>query len=373
MKSYDLLIVGAGWAGAVAAEQLAAAGRSVLLVEKRPQLGGNCFDRPDENGVYVHEYGPHIFHTNDRAVWEYLAAFTEWLPYQHRVLADHDGQRLTLPVNLNTLRELFPGSKADSLEQRLVERFGPGKRLPVQELRRSEDIDFRALGEEIYQKIYYQYSLKQWGMEPAKLDRLVLGRVPIRLDRDDRYFQDVYQGMPKNGYTAIFRKLLDRPNIEVVLGQDFRRVAGKVKYGTMIYTGPLDEYFDLKFGPLPYRSLRFDFSVEKTAQFQPAAVVNYTGREPFTRITEFKHFQPAAVRTTTILREYPAVYRPGQNVPCYPVPLEENHRLFARYKAAAAEVDNVIFLGRLAEYCYYDMDKVIAKALTAAAGLAGRK
>ena len=363
METYDYLIVGAGFAGAVAAERLAGMGKSILLVEKRGHLGGNCYDCYDEAGILIHRYGPHIFHTNSKEVWDYLSRFTSWLPYEHRVLANYHGQILTLPVNLNTLYELYDQKTASALEEKLISYFGRGQKISILELRQNNDPDFKDLAEVVYEKIYLTYTKKQWGVPPEELDPQVTERVPIWLDRDNRYFKDKYQGMPKEGYTKIFERLLDHSAIKVVLNKDYKELLGKVDYQKMIYTGPIDYYFDYKFGALPYRSLKFEFETLGIENFQEVAVVNYTGQEPFTRITEFKHLTDQKIPKTTILREYPEEYLPGKNIPCYPIPKKENFKLYERYKGETDKLENVIFIGRLAEYRYYNMDEVVGRAL----------
>ena len=360
---YDYLVVGSGFAGSVLAQRLASVGKKVLVVEKRNHVGGNCFDFYDNAGILVHKYGPHIFHTNFKEVWEYLSRFTDWLPYEHRVLANFNGQVLTLPVNLNTLYALYEEHIASQVETKLISYFGPGQKVSILELRQNPDPDFRDLADLVYEKIYLTYTKKQWGVSPEELDPEVVGRVPIWIDRDNRYFKDKYQGIPKEGYTKIFERMLDHSNIEVVLNKDYKELLEKIEYQTMIYTGPIDYFFNYQYGQLPYRSLRFEFQTLASEWFQEVAVINYTGKEPFTRITEFKHLTGQKNIKTTILREYPEDYIAEQNVPCYPIPKKENLERYQRYKVAAEKLENVIFVGRLAEYKYYNMDEVVGKAL----------
>lgn len=369
---YDYLIVGAGFAGSVLAERLATANKKVLLVEQREHLGGNCYDFLDEAGILIHKYGPHIFHTNHTEVWDYLSQFTAWIPYQHRVLSKVDGNNVTLPVNLNTIYELFPADKARNLERKLLETIGNANCVPILELRKNKDNDLRQMAELVYEKIYLNYSRKQWGMDPDELDPLVTGRVPVWADRDNRYFKEKYQGMPAKGYTSIFEKIVGHPNIEIILNKDCKDIIGKTDYDQLIYTGLIDYFFDYKHGKLPYRSMNFKFETLNLKQFQEVAVINYPGNEPFMRITEFKHFTGQANPKTSLLREYPEDYDPAKNTPCYPIPKQENYILYQKYKVEAEKLKKVTFIGRLAEYCYYNMDGVVKQALQAAQVLLGR-
>lgn len=360
---YDFVIVGLGFAGAVLAERLAKAGNSILAIEKRNHLGGNAYDFYDEAGILVHKYGPHIFHTNSKEVWGYLSLFTEWLPYEHRVLARIDEKNFTLPVNLSTLYELFTDRFARNLESKLINFYGSGARVPVLELRKSHDPDLKKLAEVVYEKVYLNYSLKQWGVSPEVLDSQVTERVPIWVDRDNRYFKDEFQGMPKLGHTNLFEKMLDHPNIEIIFNKDYRDLINQTKFEKLIYTGPIDYFFDYKYGRLPYRSMRFEFETLNQEWFQEVAVVNYTGKEPFTRVTEFKHLSDQKNPKTTVLMEFPEEHDPDKNVPCYPIPRKDNFELYQRYKAEADKQESVTFVGRLAEYRYYNMDEVVGRAL----------
>ena len=273
-NSYDFLIVGLGFAGIVMAEQLAKAGKKVLAIEARGHFGGNSHDRFDESGILIHQYGPHIFHTNSQRVWEYLSQFTDWLPYEHRVLAQVAGRQITLPVNLNTLYQLFPAAQAQAYERKLTETVGLARSISIIELRGNSDADLRKLADDLYEKIYLNYSYKQWGLPPAELDPQVVGRVPIRVDRDDRYFRDAFQGRPNLGYTKMFERMLAHQNIEVVLNQDYKAMLSRLAYKKLVFTGPIDEYFNYKYGRLPYRSLRFEFSPLDREWYQGSAVIN---------------------------------------------------------------------------------------------------
>ncbi|MEM2266054.1 MAG: UDP-galactopyranose mutase [Candidatus Hadarchaeales archaeon] len=362
MKATKVLIVGAGITGITLAECFASQGAKVVIIEKRDHIGGNCFDFVDEHGIFVHFYGPHIFHTHYREVWTYLSRFTEWVFYQHRVLGFIDGQLVPIPFNLNTLHKLFPQKMAERIERKLINTFGFGKRISILELKKTEDKDLRFLADFVYEKVFLNYSLKQWGLKPEDLDPSVTGRVPVVISRDDRYFQDPYQGIPKEGYMKMFEKMLKNKNIEVECNTDFTTVRNKIQYDLLFYTGPIDEFFDFKFGELSYRYVRMEFHTLPVESFQPAAVVNYPNDYDFTRITEFKKFMyTMAVPTTVIGLEYP-----GDNgFAAWPVLTMENKEKFCLYlnEAKKLEKDGIYFVGRLAEYRYYDMDDAVKRAL----------
>lgn len=359
----DCLVVGAGFAGAVAAERLASAGRSVVVVERRSHLGGNAFDEFDEHGVRTHRYGPHIFHTNFTAVVEYLSRFTEWTPYEHRVLGSIDGILVPIPFNLTSLAGLLPRTRAERIEARLVAAYGTGGRVPALELMRHEDADLRELGEYVYEKVFLRYTVKQWGLRPEQLSPAVTGRVPVVISHDDRYFQDRFQCLPRDGYAALFRRLLEHPNIQVLTDTDHRVLARDVSWDQMIYTGPVDELLDHRYGPLPYRSLRFEACYHSDDSTQAAAVVNYPGSEPFTRITDMAMLTGQRGAGTVTFTEYAVPCDPASPEKYYPVPQEANRALYQRYLDDVAKMKNVRCLGRLAEYQYYDMDQVVARVL----------
>ncbi|MDP9128305.1 MAG: UDP-galactopyranose mutase [Pseudomonadota bacterium] len=364
-KKYDWLIVGAGFAGSVLAERLARqAGKRVLVIDKRPHIAGNAYDCKDRSGILIHKYGPHIFHTNSDAVFRYLSRFTSWRPYEHRVLASVDGQLLPIPINLDTVNRLY-GLNLDSaqLKEFLAARAEPKERIVT-----SEDVVLQTVGRDLYEKFFRGYTRKQWGLDPSELDKSVTSRVPTRTNRDDRYFTDSYQFMPENGYTRMFENMLDHPNIDIMLNVDFRNLPPNVSYERLIYTGPIDEYFDYQFGALPYRSLRFEHVSHPYEWHQPIAVVNYPQDKEYTRITEYKHLTGQKHPHTSLTYEYPC----NEGDPYYPVPRPENAALFKQYQALADALPDVTFVGRLATYRYYNMDQVVAQALATFDRIAGK-
>ena len=352
---YDWLIVGAGFAGAVLAERLAAHDQRVLIIDKRPHIAGNAFDRIDEAGLLVHQYGPHIFHTNSGQVFDYLSRFTEWRPYEHRVRGRVDGKLVPVPINLDTVNMLYDLELTpDELPGWLAARAEP-----VAEVRTAEDVVVSQVGRDLYEKIFRHYTRKQWGLDPSELDASVTARIPVRMDRDDRYFSDRYQSMPLHGYTAMFRRLLDHPNITVRTGTDYAEVAGSVGDARLIWTGPIDEFFGFSEGRLPYRSLRFVHETRDDPGFQPVGTVNYPQDEDYTRITEYKHLTGQVHDRTSITYEYPS----AEGEPYYPVPQAETQATYKRYQALADATPDVWFVGRLATYRYYNMDQIVAQAL----------
>jgi UDP-galactopyranose mutase len=358
----DCLVVGAGFAGATIAERMAAErGRKVLVLERRRHIGGNAYDCNDDQGVLIHPYGPHIFHTNARQIWDYLSRFTEWLPYEHKVLAEIDGKQVPVPFNLNSLHALFPASQAAHLEHLLIEQFGAEARVPILKMRENAHADLQELADYVYHKIFLGYTTKQWGLRPEDLSPSVTARVPFAVSRDDRYFQDTYQAMPLHGYTAMFERMLNHPNIEVRLNTDFFALHNEIKAQHIFFTGPIDAYFEHRFGPLPYRSLQFEHENLAQAHFQAVGTVNYPNEHDYTRITEFKHITCQHAERTAIVREYPR----AEGDPYYPVPRPDNEALYQRYQKLADAEKQVSFVGRLANYRYYNMDQVVASALTA--------
>ena len=360
--AYDTLVVGAGYAGSIMAERLASrCGQRVLVVDRRDHIAGNAYDYVDDHGVVCHRYGPHIFHTQSDKVVEYLSAFTDWRPYEHRVLAQVEGQLLPMPINRDTVNRLYGLELAseDEMAAFLAERAEPRERIET-----SEDTVVAKVGRDLYEKFFRGYTRKQWDRDPSELHASVCARIPIRLDRDDRYFGDHFQKMPRDGYTAMFRRILAHPGIEVRTGVDFAEVRGQVAYEHLVYTGPIDEYFGHRFGHLPYRSLEFELRSEPTPDgglVQPVASVNYPSPDvPFTRITEYRHLTGQQHGSSTLAVEFPR----SEGPPYYPVPQAANRELYRRYEALAArEQPRVTFVGRLARYQYLNMDQVTAQAL----------
>ncbi|MFP4527341.1 MAG: UDP-galactopyranose mutase [Candidatus Kapaibacterium sp.] len=361
---YDYLIVGAGFSGSVLAERIAARlDKKVLLIDRRDHIAGNAYDYADETGVMVHKFGPHIFHTNMKHVWDYLSQFTEWHFYFHHVLAVVEGRQVPVPFNLNSIYMLFPPEMASRLERRLIEKFGYGLKIPILKLRETADPDLKFLADYIYKHVFYGYTRKQWGHSPEEMDSSVTARIPVYISRDDRYFQDAYQGIPARGYTEMFRRMTSHPNITLRPGTDFSEFSDS-EYDKLIYTGPIDEYFDYMHGELPWRSLEFKFRTLDIPQFQQVAQVNYPNNYDFTRITEFRHFLAQNTSQTTIAEEYPMDFVPGRNDPYYPIPRPETQELFQKYAAEAEKLrGRVYFAGRLANYKYYNMDEVCGVAL----------
>ncbi|HYE88078.1 MAG TPA: UDP-galactopyranose mutase [Vicinamibacterales bacterium] len=362
---FDYLIVGAGFAGATIAERLAAhGGRSVLICDKRPHIGGNAYDYHNEAGVLIHKYGPHIFHTNSSEVFSYLSRFTEWRPYQHRVRACVDGQLVPMPINLDTINQLY-GTRFTSFELEAFFASVAEERKPV---KTSEDVIVSKVGRELYDKFFRNYTRKQWGLDPSELDASVTARVPVRTNRDDRYFTDTYQAMPLHGFTRMFERMLSHPNIRILLNADYREIKAMIPHRQLIYTGPVDEYFDYCFGRLPYRSLQFKWETLDTRVAQLAPVINYPNDHPYTRVTEFKYLSGQDHPKTTLVYEYPT----DQGDPYYPIPTPQNAALYAKYQELADATEDVVFLGRLGTYKYYNMDQVVAQALAIYARMAGQ-
>lgn len=361
---FDYLVVGAGFAGAVIAERLANdAGRSVAVIDRRPHIGGNAYDEYNADGILVHRYGPHIFHTNSAEVFSYLSRFTAWRSYEHRVLASVDAKLVPIPINLDTINAIY----GLSLDESEVESFLAQRAEKLDAVRTSEDAVVSRVGRDLYEKFFRNYTRKQWGLNPSELDASVTSRIPVRANRDDRYFNDTHQAMPADGYTRMFENMLDHPNIHIELGADYRDLPESLRYDQLIFTGPIDEFFGQRFGPLPYRSLRFEHQTIDTEQIQPVAVINYPNDRDYTRVTEYKHLTGQQHPKTAVTYEYPQ----SEGDPYYPIPRPQNTEIYQRYKALADATQNVHFAGRLATYRYYNMDQVVAQALTTYAKIRG--
>lgn len=354
---FDYLIVGAGFAGSVLAERLASqANCKVLIIDKRPHLAGNAFDHYNEDGILVHKYGPHIFHTNSKEVFEYLDQFTQWRSYEHRVLASVDGQLVPIPINLNTINCLY----GLNLNSNQVEEFFASKAENITRVKTSEDVVVSKVGRELYEKFFRGYTRKMWDLDPSELDSSVTARVPTRTNRDDRYFTDTYQSMPLHGYTAMFQNMLNHPNIKVMLNTDYKEIIDIIPHKYLIYTGPIDSYFNYCYGKLPYRSLEFKFETIDAESFQPTGTVNYPNEQAYTRITDFKYLTGQKHHKTSVVYEFPR----AEGDPYYPIPRPENAELYKKYQQLTTSMTNTYFVGRLATYKYYNMDQVVAQALT---------
>jgi UDP-galactopyranose mutase len=356
LKMYNYVIVGAGFAGCVLAERIAnELNKKVLIIEKRNHIGGNAYDCYNEDGILVHKYGPHIFHTNNKIVWDYLSQFTEWYHYQHRVLAYVDGQTVPMPINLDTINKLYNTNFTPDELNKFFEKVRDKK----EDILNSEDMVISKVGKDLYEKFFKGYTKKQWDLYPYELEPEVTARVPIRTNRDDRYFTDKYQGMPKYGYIKMFENMLNNKNIHIMLNTDYKEVIDSIEYEKLIYTGPIDYYFDYKYGKLPYRSLNFEFETLDCEKYQEVGTVNYPNDYDFTRITEFKHLTGQKHYKTTIVREYSS----AEGEPYYPIPQKKNIEQYKLYEEEANKLNNVFFIGRLANYKYYNMDKVVEEAL----------
>ncbi len=376
MYDIDYIIVGAGFSGSVLAERIVnVLKKKVLIIEKRNHIGGNCYDYRDINGIILHKYGPHIFHTDFKEVFDYLSNFTEWEIYHHKVLGFIDGKKVPLPFNLNTLYETLPLSLAKKLEKKLLQRYKYGSKVPILEFIKEDDEDLKFLSFYIYEKVFKNYTAKQWGVKPEDIDLQVSSRVPICITRDNRYFTDKYQAIPKEGYTKIFERMLESKNIKILINTDFKEVLnidfeskkiyfmGQEFNGKLIFTGMIDELLNFKYGYLNYRSLKLKFEEIDKEYFQEVAVVNYPNDYDFTRITEFKHIHPCYSNKTTILKEFPQDYKPQVNIPYYPMFDNKNQNLYNQYREEIEKFQRIILLGRLADYKYYDMDDTVKRAL----------
>lgn len=365
MATYDFLIAGAGYTGAIIAERLARqCDKKVLIIDQRNHIAGNAFDDRNEAGVLFHQYGPHVFHTNSDKIVEYLSAFTEWTPYEHRTVAMIDGRLVPVPFNLTSLEILFPQAEAKRLGQLLIDAYGMERKVPILKMRESPHQGMRELADFIYQNVFVGYTTKQWGLPPEQLSPGVTGRVPVHVSYDDRYIQDRFQKMPSQGYTKMFERILDHPNITISLNTAYKDIKDHVRYGRVLYTGPIDEFFNFELGELPYRSLRFDFQTYRQRRHQPAGQVNYPLTHDYTRISEMAHLTGEWSDVTTVAIEYPQAHTPGVTEPYYPIPQDDNQLLHHRYiDFARKEAPNVIFAGRLGAYKYYEMTQAIGGAL----------
>jgi UDP-galactopyranose mutase len=360
---YKISIVGAGITGITLAEKFASLGNKAWLIEKRNHIGGNCYDFENKDGILIHKYGPHIFHTSYQDVWNYFSKFTNWINYKHKVLGFIDEKFAPIPFNLNTLYKLLSQKKAKILEKKLLDKFGYNKKISILDLKKIKDKDLKFLAYFVYEKIFLYYTEKQWSLKPEEINPEVTGRVPIITSQDNRYFQDKYQGIPKKGYTKMFEKMLNNKNIKILLKTDFKKIKEKIGYDLLFYTGPIDEFFDYKFGKLSYRCLKINFQTLNQENFQPSAVVNYPSLDyPFTRITEFKKLTQQKHKKTIIGKEFPG----NKGFSSWPVLNKKNIKIFNKYWQLAENLKkkNIYFVGRLAEYKYYDMDDAVKNALS---------
>jgi len=361
----DWLIVGAGLSGVTFAERIASQrGEKVVIIDQRDHVGGNVYDEYNEHGILTHKYGPHIFHTNDQEVFEYLSQFTSWRPYQHKVLGLVEGQLIPLPFNLNSIDALFSRTMSTRLSDKLVAAYGHGANVPILQLRESGDVDLRFLANFVYQNVFENYTKKQWGMTPEELSPSVTARVPIRVSRGNRYFQDKYQAIPSEGYTVMIRRMLSHPNIRIMLKDSWKDVANDIKHKKILFTGQIDEFFQFIHGVLPYRSLNFDMQTHNCYKYQSAPVINYPNDYEYTRVTEWKLLTGQIHSQTASCREYSAVHVYGSTIPYYPIPRDENIKILEKYKLEAKKMTPSTFIaGRLGMYKYLNMDEVVKNSL----------
>ena len=357
------LVVGAGFSGAVIANLLAnKLNEEVVVIDKKEHIAGNCYDYRDENGIMIHKYGSHIFHTNSEKVWSYLKQFTDFNTYMHKVVGYLDGIETHIPFNFNTLYDVFPKSLAEKLEEKLLDNFEINTKVPILEFQKQDDDDLKFLANYVYEKIFLHYTTKQWGVSPKDVDGAVTARVPVYLSKDNRYFQDKYQGIPLEGYTKVVENILNHKNITVKLNTDFKNI-NTSDFDRIFYTGPIDEYFGYELGQLPYRSVNFKFETYDKEYYQSNACVNYPCNYDFTRIHEYKYYLDDKSKKTVIAKEYSEFFELGKNERYYPIPKEENAELYNKYLKKSKDLKNVYFLGRLGDYKYYDMDKAILRAI----------
>ena len=368
------IIVGAGFSGATIARLFAESGKDVIVLDKRENIGGNAYDCYNKNNILIQPYGPHIFHTNEKKVFEFLSRFTEWNKYEHRVLAAvRKDKFVPVPFNLTSLFMLYPQDKAERIKKILIDEIGLDKKVPILQLRKHENQEVRKFGDFVYKNIFYIYTMKQWGFKPEQLGSEVMNRVPVYVSYEDRYFTDEFQYMPKEGFTELIKNMLCHPKIKLKLGTDASKEItlsdDKIYYldkelkGKLIYTGCVDELFDYKFGVLPYRSLKFKFETIKKPSYQQSAVVNYTTSHKYTRITEFSKFTCEPQDSTVIVKEYSKTFKKGKNIPYYPIPIAKNIAHYELYKEHAKKYKNLYLLGRLANYKYINMDIAVKNAM----------
>ena len=359
------LVVGAGFSGATIANLIATKlDEEVVVIDSKDHIAGNCYDYKEGNGITIHKYGSHIFHTNNEKVWNFISKFTKFNTYMHKVYANIDGIETTIPFNINTLYDVFPQSLASRLEEKLLEKYEYNTKVPILKFTQETDKDLKFLADYVYEKVFLHYTTKQWGVSPNDVDGAVTARVPVYISKDNRYFQDKYQGIPLEGYTKVVEKMLDHKNIEVVLNKPFKHLKNADKeYKRVFYTGAIDQYFNYELGQLPYRSVNFKFETHNQEYYQQNSVVNYPCNYDFTRIHEYKHYLNEKSDKTVIAKEYSEAFEIGKNERYYPIPNDENTELYNKYLEKAKDLDNVYFLGRLGDYKYYDMDKAIARAI----------
>jgi UDP-galactopyranose mutase len=357
------LIVGAGFSGAVIANLIATIlDEEVVVIDKKDHIAGNCYDYRDKNGIMIHKYGSHIFHTSNEIVWNFVRKFGDFNQYMHKVIAIIDGIETTIPFNFNTLYDVFPKTLAKRLEEKLLEKFEYNKKVPILEFQKQDDEDLKFLANYVYEKVFLHYTTKQWGVSPKDVDGAVTARVPVYLSKDNRYFQDKYQGIPLEGYTKLVENMLNHKYIKVKLKTDFKDV--KVdEFDRIFYTGAIDEYFNYELGQLPYRSVNFKMEEYDREFYQKNSVVNYPCNYDFTRIHEYKHYLNDKSSKTVIAKEYSEFFELGKNERYYPIPSDKNAELYNKYLELAKKENKVYFLGRLGDYKYYDMDKAILRAI----------
>jgi len=357
------LVVGAGFSGATIANLLATKlNEQVTVIDKKNHIAGNCFDYKDNNGIMIHKYGSHIFHTQSEKVWNFIKQFCDFNTYMHKVIGYIDGIETHIPFNFNTLYDVFPYTLAKKLEKKLLKTFEFNSKVPILEFQKQNDDDLKFLANYVYEKIFLHYTIKQWGTSPKEIDGAVTARIPVYLSKDNRYFQDKYQGIPLKGYSEVIKTMLDYDNIETKLNTDFKDIDTK-QYDRVFYTGSIDEYFNYELGQLPYRSVNFKFEVHNKEFYQSNACINYPCNYDFTRIHEYKYYLNDKSDKTVIAKEYSEFFELGKNERYYPIPKDENIELYNKYLDKAKNLNNIYFLGRLGDYKYYDMDKAILRAI----------